>query len=90
MPAGLDPKQVILRVFSLRKQPAFSLRDMAVLVRRANKPRWARAVELRGFLFFSLLRRSFARFCGFAAQCATDISAQVTGNRSQVQVTVLR
>ena len=80
MPAGLDPKQVILRVFSLRKQPAFSLRNMAVLVRRANKPRWARAVKLRGFLFFSLLRRSFA----------TDISAQVTGNRSQVQVTVLR
>ena len=68
-PAGLDSKRVVLRVFSFRKEPAFSVHSTAVLVGRANKPRWARAVKLRGFLFFSLLRRSFAR--AFAAQwCA--------------------
>ena len=64
-----DSKRVVLRVFSLRKEPAFGVHSTAVLVGRANKPRWARAVKLRGFLFFSLLRRSFAR--AFAAQwCA--------------------
>ena len=67
-PAGLDSKRVVSRVFSLRKQQAFSLGSMAVLVGRANKPRWAGAAKLRGFLFFSVLRRSFARFCGFATQ----------------------
>ena len=62
-PAGRDSKRVVLRVFSLRKEPAFSVHSTAVLVG------WARAVKLRGFLFFSLLRRSFAR--AFAAQwCA--------------------
>ena len=99
-PAGLDSKRVVLRVFSLRKEPAFSVHSTAVLVGRANKPRWARAVKLRGFLFFSLLRRSFAR--AFRLSGAPDKTAmlhrlptfrdvtngfpaaQVTVNRSQV------
>ena len=61
-------------------------------------------VKLRGFLFFSLLRSSFARFWGFAAQWCARLNCHATqvtdmwrrhqrfphstGNRSEVKVTV--
>ena len=55
-PAGLDYKRVVSRVFSLKKQPAFSLGSMAVLVGRANKG--SETARFFIFLAFSPLVRA--------------------------------
>ena len=96
-PAGQDSKRIVLRVFSLRKEPAFSVDSTAVLVRRANKPRWARVVNFTGFYFsrcFAARSHALLRLSGTPDKTAMlrrlptfrDVTngfptAQVTGNR---------